>query len=249
MLEIVPLMTRPPATRRSQRHTPASASDYARYRACLRWDAGFTCCFCLVHESDLAPGGIEKTGLTSIEHIEPQVHAPHLRTVYENCAYACRHCNHARGTLPTTHPSGVRLLHPWRDAWGAHFRLHEDRLEPVHAGEEGRRARYTTEVYQLNDPTRVKLRQKRRALLTDRIRMFTRKVEALEEQAMRQPEPEDKLRLLELARELTKARMFAREELRQRTAIPIDAPARCRCDGQEHHCLPPEIEVLRLPID
>lgn len=251
MLEIVPLMTRPPATPRSQRHKPRSASDYVRYRACLRWDAGFTCCFCLVHESDLAPGGVEKTAQTSIEHIEPQVQAPHLSGVYENCAYACRHCNNSRGKLPTTHPSGARLLHPWRDAWGAHFRLHEDRLEPAQAGEEGRHARYTAEVYQLNDPARVKLRRNRRLLLIDRIRLFARDVAALEDQAMRQPTPEDKLRLLDLARELTKARAFALDELRQRTAIPADAPTRCRCDGQEHHCLPSEMqrEVLRLAID
>lgn len=248
MLELVPLTTRPPATPRSQRHTPRSANDYTRYRACLRWDAGFTCCFCLVHESDLAPGGVEKTAQTSIEHIEPQVHARHLSNAYENCAYACRYCNSARGTFPTMHASGARLLHPWRDAWGAHFQLHEDRLEPVHGGEAGRDALFTAEVYQINDPTRVRLRRNRRRLLQDRLRWFAHDIAALEELAMRQSTPEDRLRLLRLAQEIVQARPLAREELQMRTVIPADAPTRCRCDSQEHHRLPPETEVLRVSI-
>jgi 5-methylcytosine-specific restriction endonuclease McrA len=245
---LVPLMTRPPATSRAQRHTPKSANDYQRYRPCLRWDAGFTCCFCLVHESDLAPGGVEKTAQTSIEHLEPRAHAPHLATEYENCAYACRFCNSARGTLPTVHPSGARLLHPWRDAWGAHFRLHEHRLEPLHQGHAGRDARYTAEVYQVNDETRIKLREKRHQLLLDRMRFFVRDVDALEEQAERQSSPEDRLRLLLLARELAAARQAALIELGERTAIPADAPTRCRCDSQENHKLPPEIEVWRVSL-
>lgn len=248
MLEIVPLMTRPPATPRSQRHKPKSAKNYVRYRACLRWDAGFTCCFCLVHESDLAPGGVEKTAQTSIEHLEPQVHAPHLSSVYENCAYACRYCNSARGKLPTIHASGARLLHPWREAWGAHFQLHDDRLEPTHRGEAGRDALYTVEVYQINDPARVQLRRNRRRLLLDRILLFKHDIAALEELATRQSTPEDRLRLLRLAQELAGSRKVALEELRRRTAIPADAPTRCRCDSEEHHTLPPGTEVLRVTV-
>ncbi|HWN71556.1 MAG TPA: HNH endonuclease, partial [Haliangium sp.] len=245
---LVPLMTRPPATSRTQRHRPKSARDYQRYRPCLRWDAGFTCCFCLVHESDLAPVGVERTAQTSIEHIEPQAHAPHLADKYENCAYACRFCNSARGTFPTVHPSGARLLHPWQDAWGVHFRLHEDRLEPVQQGDEGRHASYTAEVYQINDETRIRLRQKRRAVLMDRMRWFAHDVDALEELASRQSSPEDRLRLILFAQELVAGRQAALIELGDRTAIPPDAPANCRCDSREHHALPPEIEVWRVSL-
>lgn len=245
---LVPLMTRPPATSRTQRHKPKSANDYQRYRSCLRWDAGFTCCFCLVHESDLAPGGVEKTAQTSIEHIEPRAHAPHLAAEYENCAYACRFCNSARGTFPTVHPSGARLLHPWRDAWGAHFRLHEYRLAPVHQGHGGRDARYTADVYQVNDETRIKLREKRHQFLLDRMRFFVRNVDELEELAERQSSPEDRLRLLLLARELATARQTALIELGERKATPADAPTHCRCGSQENHQLPPEIEVWRVSL-
>lgn len=143
VLELVPPTTIPPATPRRQRHAPPAANDYAECRACLRWDAGFTCCFCLVHESDLATHGAEGTALTWIEHLEPQHRAPELRNVYENCAYACRFCNNIRRTKPSVNASGARLLNPWRDAWGAHFRLREDRLEPIHDGEAGRDANYT----------------------------------------------------------------------------------------------------------
>lgn len=246
---LVPLMTRPPATSKSQRHKPKSANDYQQYRPCLRWDAGFTCCFCLVHESDLAPGGVEKTAQTSIEHIEPQARAPHLATEYENCAYACRFCNNSRGTLPVVHPSGARLLHPWRDPWGAHFRLHENRLEPVRDGEEARHARYTAEAYQINDEARIRLREKRHRLLLDRMRWFEHDVDELEHQAERQSSPEDRLRLFLLARELAAGRQAALIELGERAAIPTDAPIRCRCDSQEHHDLPPEIAVWRVSLD
>jgi 5-methylcytosine-specific restriction endonuclease McrA len=245
---LVPPMTRPPATSRSQRHKPKSANDYQRYRPCLRWDAGFTCCFCLVHESDLAPGGVEKTAQTSIEHIVPQARAPELADKYENCAYACRFCNSARGTLPIVHPSGARLLHPWKDAWGDHFRLHDHRLEPVHDGDEARHARYTAEVYQLNDETRIRLRRQRHRLLLDRMRPFQHDPRALDEQAERQSSPEDRLRLFLLARELEALQQNAIIELGDRAATPADAPFRCRCGSREHHALPPEIEVWRVSL-
>lgn len=244
-IAIVPPTSPPPASPREQRHTPRPANDYSDYRACLRWDAGFICCFCLIHESDLAPAGVEGSALTWIEHIEPRSRAPHLINDYTNCAYSCRYCNNLRGNQPVRHPSGARLLHPWRDAWGEHFRLQEDRLEIRHDGAAGRDARYTEQIYRLNDARRVELRRQRRELITDRIRVLQQDTAALRLLAERQMFPEDRLRVLDTVRKLEKARRHALDELRWRSAIPHDAPTECRCDSREHLTLPPETPVLR----
>jgi 5-methylcytosine-specific restriction endonuclease McrA len=248
VLEIMPLRILPPRTPRRQRHVPRVSSDYSHYRACLRWDAGFTCCFCLVHESDLARDGAESTGLTSIEHLVPQSVAPHLVNVYDNCAYACRFCNNARGIERSVHPSGARLLHPWRDAWGAHFRLHEDRLEPLQAGDDGRDARYTLKVYRLNDSRKVEMRCHRRIWLQTYLDMLELDLKGLRRIAAQSSSDEERTLDRDRIRKLQEWRKLAGEELSRRTAIPLDAPTSCRCEGREHHCLPLETEVLRVRL-
>ena len=250
VLEIVPPKSLPAKTPRQQRHRPLSTNDYRDYRACLRWDAGFTCCFCLVHESDLTrTGSVEGTGLMSIEHLEPQAHAPDLVNEYANCAYACRLCNNVRRTQPSQHPSGARLLHPWRDAWGAHFRLHEDRLEPLHQGDAGRDARYTAGVYRLNHDQKVEMRRLRRRQLEAYLELFEHDLVELRRIAEQQLSVEERVKHAARIRTLAKWRKLASDELSRRTVIPADAPSRCRCDSREHHCLPPETEVLRVPLD
>lgn len=249
VLEIVPARIQVPRTRKHQRHTPRSTNDYRDYRACLRWDAGFTCCFCLVHESDLTrTGTAEGTGLTSIEHLQAQTHAPDLVNVYSNCAYACQSCNNVRRCTPSEHPSGARLLHPWGDAWGDHFRLHEDRLEPLQEGEAGRDARYTIGVYRLNHQRKVAMRRTRRNQLQSYVSLFEHDLRGLRALAAQQQSAEERLELLGWARKLAELRGLASDELERRTAIPADAPTRCRCDSQEHHTLPPGTEVLRVTV-
>jgi hypothetical protein len=231
---------------------PRPASDYPRYRACLRWDAGFTCCFCLVHESDLASHGVERTGLTSIEHLEPQSTAPHLANRYDNCAYACRYCNNVRGTEPSVHPSGARLLHPWRDAWGAHFRLHEDdHLKPLHEGDAARHALYTSRVYRLNDPRKLQMRRHRRRWIQAYLDMLELDLKGLRRMVAQGLSDKEQQTLRDEIRKLRAWRALACDELSRRTAIPADAPVRCRCDSREHHTLPSEIEVwpVSLPHD
>lgn len=249
VLEIVPPRIQVPRTHKRQRHTPRSTNDYRDYRACLRWDAGFTCCFCLVHESDLTrTGTAEGTGLTSIEHLQPQRDAPALANVYSNCAYACQSCNNVRRCTPNEHPSGARLLHPWRDAWGDHFRLHEDRLEPLQEGEAGRNARYTIDVYRLNGDGKVEKRHLRRTQIAAYLGLFEFDLAELRGIAAQQASSEERLKDLARIRKLQEWRTLARDELERRTAIPADAPARCRCHSEEHHTLPPGTEVLRVSI-
>lgn len=166
--------------------------------------------------------------------------------MYSNCAYSCRYCNNVRRDQPIEHASGARLLHPWRHAWGDHFRLHDDRLEPLRDGPEGRDARYTERVYRLNDRRKVELRRQRRALLSDRIELFEHDLAALRRVAAEQTTAENRLRILELARQLDRARRQALRELRCRSAIPRDAPGTCHCGHDEHHTLPADMAILRL---
>jgi hypothetical protein len=245
-MEILPPTSPPPAEPRQQRHAPTEASDYTQYRACLRWDAGFTCSFCLLHETDLSTTGVEGTGLTWIEHIEPRSHAPALTNVYSNCAYSCRFCNNTRRNQPVVHASGARLLHPWLDPWGAHFRLQNDRLEAMSDGASGRDAHYTARVYRVNDPRRVELRRQRREFIEDRMRLLDSDPAELRQLAARQASTEDRLRILALARKLGRSRAHALDELRARTAVPRDAPTACRCGSQAHHALPPGMIALYL---
>lgn len=234
---------------RAQRHEPRPANRYSAYRPCLRWDAGFTCCFCLLHESDLTrPGGIEGTGLTGIEHIEPQSRAPQLSNRYDNCAYACRYCNTARRDQPTVHPSGARLLHPWRDVWGEYFELRDDHLVPRAESPGVRDAEYTAHVYRLNDPRRVELRRQRRELIADRIALFQYDIAVLRAQAGLQAHAEDRVHLLALAQRLQQERRKARHELRWRQALPPDKPGSCRCDRAEHHICPDWLPVVEIDI-
>jgi len=179
-------------------------------------------------------------GLTWIEHIEPQSAAPDLVHVYSNCAYACQRCNRARGTHPTHHSSRARLLNPWRDIWGEHFQLQNDRLVPRHDGPDGLHARYTIQVYRLNEPRKVGQRQRRREFIDDQARLFADDVEAIRATAMQLPDTYAPVRrkLIEHANLLEHLREQAVRELRRYRPVPADAPMTCRCGHSEHHQLP-----------
>ena len=74
-MKILPPVTHPWSEKIVRRHTPRSlkgAKGYQAYRPCLRWEFGFSCAFCLVHEVDLAPYPIAGSGLTQVEHFIPK---------------------------------------------------------------------------------------------------------------------------------------------------------------------------------
>ncbi len=247
---ILPSTTLPPENARTQRHTPTPANRYQAYRSCLRWDAGFTCCYCLLHESDLAPGyeNAEGTALFWIEHIEPRSTSPELEDDYANRAFACRFCNNVRRDTPIKDESGARLLHPWRDAWADYFELHEDRLVPRQANAKRHRdARYTSESYRINDERRVRLRRKRREIISDRIQLLSQDVGKVRHLAMKQPNAEDRAKLMTWALSLSKQQHLARVELLERKVVPSDAPNACRCTTTSNHTYPKELPALRVP--
>jgi hypothetical protein len=241
-MKILPPRTLPPPTAVSRRHTPRKTTGrygYRAYRACLRWEFGFTCAFCLLHESDLAEYGAEGLGLTSVEHFEPASQVDDRINEYENCFYACRFCNGSRSDAPVVDRDGRRLLDPCADAWADHFTVTADnRLSPADAD---RNALYTEAIYDLNEPRKTRLRRCRRerieewsGLLAEGPRHVTELL-ARSAQASSTAESGELLAAAEILRDciLRASRDFVRY-----ASIPQDFDAFCRCQSTDNHSLP-----------
>lgn len=239
-MKILPPRTLPPDAPIPRRHKPAAASHWSSFRACVRWDFGFTCAFCLLHESDFfGEAGGEGLAATTIEHRDPRSAEPGRATEYGNCLYACRLCNRARSTLPVQ-MGERRLLDPTHDSWARHFELAADRLEPA-AGDDD--AEYTHRTYDLDDPRKVERRRIRRLLVTDRLRLLRRfpaEITALLRLA-------DGLRTTDLPnfrhailalKSLRQQALKALSDLSRFPAVPADAPRACRCPGEPDLSLP-----------
>lgn len=141
----------------TRRHSPSPVKNYALYRGCLRWEFGFTCAICLLHERDIMAYGVEGWGTMTIEHMVARTQDPNLLGTYANLLYVCRLCNQSRSDTDIFSGTGERLLDPTRDIWAQHFRVSDDKLVPLDSD-----AAYTDEVYGMNEPRRRKLRRLRR---------------------------------------------------------------------------------------
>lgn len=141
----------------TRRHAPTPVKNYALYRGCLRWEFGFTCSICLLHERDVMAYGVDGWGTMTIEHMVTRTQDPNLTSIYANLLYVCRLCNQSRSDTDIFSGNGQRLLDPTRDIWAHHFRVSGDKLVPLDAD-----ADYTDEVYGMNEPRRRKLRCIRR---------------------------------------------------------------------------------------
>ena len=200
------------------------------FRGCLRWDFGFTCAFCLVHESDLAEYGIGRTGLTTVEHFVPLrggAVGAKLAGTYSNCLYACRYCNNTRLKRPNVDALGRRLQTPCVEVWADHFDVVGDQLAP-RAGDGD--AVYTAEAYGINDELRLHMRCGRRTRLTRAMLVAS--------------QPRATVLLI------TSAGLsghdivaFVDEAFERHLAKPADAPKTCRCGNKRHHRLPPWLGV------
>jgi hypothetical protein len=208
----------------------------------LRWELGFSCAFCLTHESDLAEHGVEATGLTSVEHQVPRSLDPTGADQYPNCFYACRFCNRSRGVEPNVDASGRRLLDPCHDAWGTYFAAVEDRLAPRAAHGDAER---THRVYDLDDPRKRQMRRARAEVLRDAFRLLEEgpdRLVRLLRLATEAPAPH-RAELTLAARELRELMVRATRDVARFSAVPGDADARCRC-GKPGVCrLPSFIEA------
>lgn len=249
-MKVLPRRTHPPKAPTLRRHEPRLATRWSQFRPCLRWDFGFTCPFCLLHESDLfgAAGG-EGLGGTTVEHFVPRSVDPGRELDYTNCLYACRLCNRARSNRPIQQES-ARLLDPTGTAWARHFELSEDEIEPM-AGDLD--AAYTHETYDLNDARKVVRRQLRYQLVSDRLQLLEQlggEIQAILRLAeqFRRDHPLRFALAIRRVRSLRSAMRRALADLARYAAVPADAPASCRCESAEGLTLPSSLEEQNVDL-
>lgn len=242
-MKILPGVTQPWRTQIARRHTP-QPSGYWRYRPCLRWEFGFTCAFCLLHEVDFAPLGVERLGVMQIEHFIPQSLDPALRDLYGNCFYICRLCNRARQNAPNHDPRGRgKLLNPCERSWSDTFTVVNDELLPRDSSDPD--AAYTWEAYDLSDPNKTMRRRNRREAIEKR-RAFlgwAREAELkLQDLALASGEKALAEQLRAHSQELRRLAALAYQDLELFSAIPRDYDRSCSCPDSAHHSLPMDLD-------
>lgn len=249
-LLLLPEQTAPADEAFTRRHAPRSVErDYTVFRECLRWEFGFTCSICLLHERDImAYVGVEGWGVTQIEHLVPRSHDSSLVGVYTNVIYVCRFCNGARSDADREDDQGRRLLDPTKDIWAAHFRVEEDALVPfegdVHAA-------YTADVYAVNDARKVKLRRVRRQRTND----LTALIDS-QRQALAQLTRPAGLRDATVDHDNAHATSRIHDDLARLYRlsaggawVPDDAPRTCRCGRADARSLPPSYRRQVVEIE
>lgn len=186
-------------------------------------------------------GGISGWAVMQIEHAVPRSQHPFQRDAYSNCFYICERCNKHRGALPNQDGEGNVLLDPCAMAWSGHFKLVDDHLRPNPGDGD---AKYTWESYNLDDPVKVGLRERRRQWIERHAEALADTLElepALLDQWVGEAESGDVTELLERlakAQGLTKARRLLLENLSIFEPIPRDHDTSCRCGHADHHSLP-----------
>ena len=245
-MQVLPPRTLLPKTPIRQRHNPRPVDwqgGYRKYGPCLRWDFGFTCAFCLLHEADLVRHGVSGLGIFTAEHFEPQSVSEQAINDYSNLVYACRWCNRARSVAPGT-TSSCRLLNPTQDSWAHHFQIEEDNFRS-RAGDAD--ALYTCDAYNLNDGRKVALRDIRHKTLSEAIPLVKKGPAALEE-LTDLAEKHLTQELIEAHKALSAAIRLATLNLESYLATPLDAPTQCRCGTTNMHSLPEEFAEQAVQI-
>lgn len=236
-LLLLPARTAPADVALTRRHDPLPiAKTYSAFRDCLRWEFGFTCAICLLHERDVMQYGVEGWGAMHVEHIVPRSLDAALVGVYSNVLYICRLCNTARSDTDQQDCQGRRLLDPTVDVWARHFRLDADELIPcdgdVHA-------EYTADVYNINDARKVKLRRRRREHVSDWLGLLSSRRQELvrlssTNRRVSIEESDTVQAILRVHDDL--ARLYRNTPGEW---VPGDAPDHCRC-GRADACRLPE---------
>lgn len=246
MIKLLPKATKPWRIKIFRQHRPAESAYYQDFRACLRWEFGFSCTFCLLHESDLSEHGTKGWGLMWTEHGALRSQAPELAHEYENCFYSCRFCNEARGTHPLVDEQQRRLLNPCKASWREYFELAEDdaiRVKGEHAD-----AIYTYETYDLNDPRKVRMRRKRRRALGERLDLFF-ETRPLHDRLMQRAQDTGDPTFVDDARIAWENFRYACEDLLRFLPIPEDASRRCACGPTQPYSLPEVLEEQLISVD
>jgi 5-methylcytosine-specific restriction endonuclease McrA len=227
----LPPQTSPPNNPWQRKHSPKhpSTRGYRDFRNCLRLDFAFTCPFCLLHEADFSRIGLsEGTGQTGIEHFVPRSHDETQAEIYENCFYCCRYCNGARSNKPIVSETGARLLDPTKAIWSDYFVVSGDSLSPTTNPD----AAYTEQSYDLNDQRRVKLREKRRQLITEHVELLRDGPDRVSRlRKIAHQVTQDATIVVDSIEKIEELMVKAQRELDTYSSVPADAPEKCRCES------------------
>jgi len=246
ILPPTPVLPSQPIVRRHYRIGVRERLDDRSYLPCLRWEFGFSCAFCLLHEADLSAGrGADGWGMFWVEHFAPKSHYPDKADSYENLFYVCRFCSQARGAIPLTSPDGGRLLNPCEVAWADYFRFDNDRIIPLQDDPD---ASYTIEAFDLNDHRKLAARRFRRSAITRSLDALVRARE-LRDRLLDQPGGNTGTEHVEVAQVLDRMASFALGNLFHFSAIPEDASTACSCGFAEQRELPAWLDEQVLEID
>lgn len=179
----------------------------------------------------------------SIEHLIAQSADEREKNNYTNCVYCCRRCNTARSNRPRE-LGGRKLLDPTKAAWGDHFQLNGDSVEPKSGSSD---AAYTHEAYDIDSPEKIRLRKVRRTIIEDHLTFLTQAVtteaDLLSTAILRMKTDPTACHALILAAQLLRDRINrAMSDLAQYEPIPSDAARECRCDPAVSLSLPAFLE-------
>lgn len=241
-MKLLPASTSPWSKVIERRHTPQEATrkdGFTTYRSCLRWEFGFSCAFCLIHETDVSE--VLGKDFMQIEHFVPKSRQEEGRNRYSNCFYICRYCNNKRGVKPNLDPRGLHLLDPCSEVWRQHFALENDRLRPLNQD-----ALYTETVYDLNHLNKVAIRKDRREAITECLEVCSRFRERNDQLLARFEKTKD-LDFLTASQDLWQLWKKAGQELKRRDAIPGNA-APCPCGDEMSH-LPDVLAEQAIDLD
>lgn len=226
--------TAPYPQKLARAHSP-TVKTYENFKDCLRWEFGFTCAICLLHERDVVlPGtGAGRTGQFSVEHkvLKSTPAGKAREDDYSNCLYLCRFCNTCRGDrYPDVTPE-ARLLDPVTDRWDKHFVIAGDALDAV---ENDPDAAYTEAAYGVNDGNRSERRRARAALidgLRGRLEARVRDIESIDGELSQALTEEARHRKLTQRGRWRDELTDILNTLRDFLGVPRDAPTRCRCSS------------------
>ena len=226
-MDLLPAQLEVPSAPLERKHVP-QAGEWKTFRPCLRIDFDYTCAFCRCHEADLVELGAQGTGLFAIEHFYPRAKFQSLENNYDNCFYICRYCNGPRNAKPNVAKDGRELLNPCDEAWSEHFEYVSDEYRLVPKNPD---AEYTDECYKLNTPRKVKSREHRFQVISERaetILSAPARVKALRDLMLKLTGEDRKTILAQLLRE-RRAIQGARQDLERYLKVPADAPLTCNC--------------------
>lgn len=239
MNRYLPPTTRPWSRKINRQHTP-KPGRYSLYKECLRWEFGFSCAFCLIHETDLLKAGTKGWSLMHVEHRIAQSDDPSQINIYNNCFYICERCNKSRSALGNEDDEGNILLDPCTVVWADHFDCTGDTVSP-RPGDTS--AHYTWESYNLDDPIKVQLRERRRywmekcaEALLDCANMEMMLVNRAVDDADHMGATETEQRLI-FAKSLHRMRAPLLEKLAEFTPLPESRATSCRCGRADHLAL------------